>query len=319
MEADFKYLLLKHGKEGARNIFENACSKALKKKHPGLAFQVEPNPGDEGIDVFVGDFTKPIEVFQCKFFIDSLGDPQKQQIKKSFNTAISSKKYKMKKWVLCLPITLNIDEHSWWSTWKSETEKNHSINIDLWDSGDLLSVMKEFKVDEEVFDLEMQTQIRELHKLLIEKKKVIKQVLSPPADIDYSESVFIAKLKSAKIEDHFMLFEKQFYNAEILEKETYSKGIKNDEKEFESLKSLVHDLWLTQYLQHKHPENGNDLLGKVCQRVEDENESKLKTVLNANIIDKKGMLHQLANDCKLGWVDEYKKRISEYFNKEKLK
>lgn len=314
MEADFKYLLLKHGVEGARTVFEDACSKVLKKKHPALAFQVEPNPGDEGIDVFVGDFTELIEVYQCKFFITVIGDSQKSQIRSSFKTAVESTKYKMKKWVLCLPITLNIDEQGWWSKWKTEKEKEENLVIELWDSGDLLSLMRDYKVDEEVFDLDMQRQIREIHEQLIEKKKVITQVLSPPADIDYSESVFIAKLKSAKIEDHLEHYEKQFYNAEILEKETYSKGIRSEENEIESLKSLVHDLWLTQYLQYKKTENGNDLLGKVSQRIEDENDSKLKTILNANLLAKKGMLHQLANDCKLGWVDEYKKKITEYFN-----
>lgn len=225
----------------------------------------------------------------------------------------------MEKWVLCLPITLDIDAHLWWANWKEKREKANNVKIELWDSGDLLGLMKEHKVDEEIFDLTTQIHLRELYEFLIEKKKVIKLVLSPPADVDFSNTLFIAKLKSAKIEEHLDIFEKQFYNAEILEKQTISKGIKSEEKELQSLRGLVLELWLTQYLQHKHEVDGNELMGKVCQRIEDEDLHKLKTLLNANVVDKKGMLHQLANDCKLGWISDYKNKLKEYYEREKIK
>jgi hypothetical protein len=316
METDFLYLLLKHGEEGARTIFETACEKTLKKEFPGQAFRVEPNPGDQGIDVFVGDFNKEIRVYQCKFFIQKIGDSQQKQITKSFKTAVESQIYKMHHWVLCLPITLDIGGNLWWSNWKSKRENNYGIKIELWDSGTLLGLMKDHKVDEDIFDLELQKQVREIHEYLIEKKKTIKQVLSPPDDIDFSNNVFIAKLKSAMINDHIPVFEKQFYNAEIFEKETLSKGIKSEEKELESLRGLVLELWLTQYLQYKHDNDGNELLGKVLQRIENEDSNNLRTTLNASLVDKKGLLHQLANDCKLGWINDYKIKLKQYYDKE---
>lgn len=315
MEGDFKYLLLKHGKEGARSVFENACEKALKREFPEQAFKVEPNPGDEGIDVFVGDFTNVIDVFQCKFFIDAIDESQKDQVTKSFKTAIESDKFKMKKWVLCLPIALDIEGHAWWSKWKLKRENKHQITIDLWDSADLISLMTKHGVSDEVFDMDERMKINALHTELIEKKVIIRQVLSPPAEVDFSNNIFIAKLKSAKIEEHLEMFERQFYNAEILEKETFSKGVKTEEQELASLKALVLDLWLTQYQQYKHNDDGNELIGRVCQRVEDEDSGSLKTALNANVIDKKGMLHQWANECKLGWIKDYKVKLKEYYDK----
>lgn len=139
MELDFKYILLKHG-DGARYIFENACDKSFKKEFE-KSFSVKCNPGDEGIDIFVGDFDKPLIVYQCKFFPESIGDSQKKQIRDSFKKAIESKEYELKEWNLCIPKVLDIEEHKWWATWKSKTTKTHKIEIHLLDSTALLGLL----------------------------------------------------------------------------------------------------------------------------------------------------------------------------------
>jgi hypothetical protein len=314
MESDFKYLLLKH-KEGARYIFESACEKALKKEFDD-AYSVKCNPGDEGIDVFVGDFSEPIAVYQCKFFIDSIGDSQKKQIRDSFKTAIESKEYKLKEWFLCVPTVFDIDEHKWWATWKKKTSKIHNIKIELMDSTSLLGLFRKHKVDEEVFDLEERIKLDEIHKFLIEREKYIKEVFSKPLEIDYSSSIFISKLKSANITEHLKNYETQFFNAEILEKTVNSKGIEKEKKELTSLKFNIHDLWLTQYTKHADSADGNNLIGTVNERIEDLSESVLKTSLEISLLEKKGMLHQFANDCEIGWVKNYKEKLTSYITEE---
>ena len=316
MELDFKYLLLKHG-DGARYVFETACEKAYKKEFED-SFSVKCNPGDEGIDIFVGDFTEPIVVYQCKFFIHSIGDSQKKQIRDSFKKSIESKEYKLKEWNLCVPKALDISEHKWWATWKKKTSQKHKIKINLKDSAELLDLFRKHKIDEDVFDLEERIKLDEIYKHLIERKKSIKEVLSKPPDIDYSDSVFISKLKSAKITEHLNNYETQFFNAEILEKTIKSKDIKKDKNELESLKLNIHDLWLTQYTKYADKNDGNNLIGSVNERIEDLNESVLKTSIDASILEKKGILHQYANNCEIGWVKDYKARIVSYI-KEKNK
>ncbi|NJO01705.1 MAG: hypothetical protein HC880_08455, partial [Bacteroidia bacterium] len=111
--------------EGARAAFEEACETLLRKIYPDQTVQiVQPNPGDEGIDILVGEIgVAPIKVFQCKFFLRQIGKSQRRQIRKSFSTAIQAKRYRMSEWTLCVPKALDIEELSWWSDWKNRTEQ----------------------------------------------------------------------------------------------------------------------------------------------------------------------------------------------------
>ena len=266
MELDFKYLFLKHN-DGARYIFEKACEKALKKEYED-SFSVECNPGDEGIDVFVGDFTEPIIVYQCKFFIDTIDTSQRNQIRESFKKSLESQEYKLKEWNLCVPKALNIDEHKWWANWRKKNIQKYKIKIGLKDSAYLLGLMKKHGIDEDVFDLEDSKKINEIYEYLVERDKTVKEVLSKPVEIDYSDSTFISKLKSANINEHLKSYETQFFNAEILDKTIKSKGIEKNEKELESLKVNIHDLWLTQYTKLAEHDDGNKLIGVVNERIE---------------------------------------------------
>lgn len=314
MSRDFDYLLLKHGKDGSRAVFEDACTKAFSAKYQD-AFPIKCNPGDEGIDVFIGDFKEPIEVYQCKCFFFEIGESQKKQINASFKKAIESTTYKMKKWCLCVPKSLTIDEMTWWSDWKKKKVKNHSIEIELLDSTKLLKLIKETGTDLEIFDEEELQKLNEILLLLEKKEERLKEIFSVPDEIDYDERIFTLKLKSANINENLDVYNKQFFNAEILTKEIQSKGIEEELKELKSLKSLIQDMWLTQYLMYEDEIDGNKLLGMVNMRIEDKNNDILKTVLSVGTIEKKGILHQLADECTVGWVKKYKERLKDFLEK----
>ncbi|MEQ9052073.1 MAG: hypothetical protein RLO12_05225 [Fulvivirga sp.] len=314
--SDFSYLLLKHG-EGARYKFEEACEKAMKAEFKD-ATGIEAFPGDDGIDIYVGNMQDPIEVYQCKFFIQKIEDAQKKQVRKSFNTSINSENYTLKKWVLCIPKKLTITEAKWWDGWKKRTEKKYpKVKIDLFDSADLLSLIRKNRIDEDIFDLEERRQIREMHEHLVEKKSAMLEVLSPPDDLDYSKSVFVEKLKSAKIDEGVEICEKQFYNSEILKREIDSKQVSEDINELKSLTENIHELWFTQFLKHKTESDGNKLLGEVNEVIERENNTALRTKLLVSLTQKKGIVHQLADECQVGWVKDYKKVLKKYLDGDK--
>ena len=179
-----------------------------------------------------------------------------------------------------------------------------------------MSLFREHKIDEEVFDLEDRTKLNEIYKFLIEREKSIKEVMSKPPETDYSDSVFISKLKSANINEHLENYETQFFNAEILEKTLKSKGLETEIKELHSLKCNIHDLWLTQYTKYNDNEDGNNLIGIVNERIENLNDTILKTTQNISLLEKKGILHQFADDCEVGWVKNYKHKLTEYLEKD---
>jgi hypothetical protein len=311
---DFDYLLKKHGREGSRGIFEDACAKAFSAKYKD-AFPIECNPGDEGIDVYIGDFSNPIEVYQCKCFFYTIEEVQKTQIRASFKKAIESKSYKMKKWCLCVPKSLTIDETSWWTTWSNSIAAKHKIEIELFDETKLLRLIKETDIHLEIFDEEELQLLTEILTILETKEQRLKEIFSVPEEIDYNERIFSLKLKSANIDENLDVYNKQFFNAEILTKEVQSKGIEDEIKELVSLKNTIQELWLTQYLMYDDEIDGNKLLGIVNMRIEDQSNTILKTILSVGSTEKKGILHQLADECTVGWVKKYKERLKDFIEK----
>lgn len=314
MARDFDYLLKKHGKEGSRSVFEDACAKAFSARYNN-AYPIECNPGDEGIDIYIGDFNEPIEVYQCKCFFYEIGDVQRNQIRASFKKAIESKSFKVKKWCLCVPKSLNIDETKWWTTWSKSVSKKHGIKVELFDEIKLLKLIKETDIHLEIFDEQELQLLTEILTILETKEERLKEIFSVPEDIDYIERIFTLKLKSANIDENFDIYNKQFFNAEILTKEVQSKGIEDEIKELLSLKNAIQEMWLTQYLMYDDESDGNRLLGIVNQRIEDQSNVNLKTVLSVGTTEKKGILHQLSDECTVGWVKKYKERLKDFIDK----
>lgn len=312
MARDFDYLLKKHGREGSRQVFEDACAKAFSKEFED-AFPIECNPGDEGIDVFVGDFSEKIDVYQCKCFFYEIGDSQVSQINSSFKKATESKEYKLKKWVLCVPKSLTIQEAKWWSKWKKRKEEKFKIKVDLMDSVKLLNLITKHNLHLEIFDEEELILLNQILDELTTKKQRLKEIFEVPVEMDFSDKLFTLKLKSANINEHLDVFNKQFFNAEILTKEVESRNIQNELKELKSLRSVLNEVWLTQYMLYDDEFDGNRLLAKVNKRIEDLNDKDiLKTKLDVSSSEKKGIMHQLADECTVGWVKNYKERLKEF-------
>lgn len=312
MARDFDYLLKKHGREGSRQVFEDACAKAFSKEFED-AFPIECNPGDEGIDVFVGDFSEKIDVYQCKCFFYEIGDSQVSQINSSFKKATESKEYKLKKWVLCVPKSLTIQEAKWWSKWKKRKEEKFKIKVDLMDSVKLLNLITKHNLHLEIFDEEELILLNQILDELTTKKQRLKEIFEVPVEMDFSDKLFTLKLKSANINEHLDVFNKQFFNAEILTKEVESRNIQNELKELKSLRSVLNEIWLTQYMLYDDEFDGNRLLAIVNKRIEDLNDKDiLKTKLDISSSEKKGIMHQLADECTVGWVKNYKERLKEF-------
>lgn len=150
MRRRFKYLIDQYTISGARNIFEEICENLFRTIH-GNAFQVKPNPGDGGIDIFINSFQIDMIVVQCKFFPDGIGDAQKKQIRESFKICLSNNEG-VKEWCLCIPSILNENEHKWWSKWSKEQKVNYNISISLYDESYLLDKLIENNLYDQYFD-----------------------------------------------------------------------------------------------------------------------------------------------------------------------
>lgn len=150
MQRDFSYLKHEYGTAGAREKFESICTDILINIFKNNVHNVEPNPGDDGIDVFVGHFNSEISVYQCKYFYEGIGESQKSQIRKSFNKVVNSG-YNLKEWILCVPCVLNPESHSWWDGWRENNEINLGISINLLDGNQLIDIMKKQRIYDRYF------------------------------------------------------------------------------------------------------------------------------------------------------------------------
>lgn len=153
---DFKEL--KGGIEGARAAFETACETLFRKIYSDQdVSQIEVKQGDGGVDIFIGSLgVEPITVIQCKFFLYDFGNSQKDQIRKSFKTAVESKKYELERWILCIPRVMDIDSTSWWFNWRKRKVESLGKNenfISLKNGNELIDLMKEHGLYNRIFEI----------------------------------------------------------------------------------------------------------------------------------------------------------------------
>lgn len=323
MERDFRYLRDKYGEAGAREIFEKLCTNLLQAMFGLKAHNIETSGGDGGIDILVGNFSEPIDIYQCKYFIDGVGDTQKAQIRKSFKTAVESKKFKMKKWILCLPLIMTEKEFSWWSNWRAKNVNEYHIEIDLFDGTYLLKKIKEYNLYDEIFDEDIRKSLDEICGYFTnQKEKLINEIIVASEDLTnvYNDLIFVKKLEMANIED-IEQCKTEYFNAEYAEQVIKSKGNNKQIIVFGKIKTKILSLWKTQYILHKEDFDGNKLLAYTYQRIEDADYNTLdcSAVLpEVGLIVKKGMLHQLAEDCSVGWLQDYKQKLEEILGKDNL-
>src|SRR4051812_19382154 len=118
----FHALITKAGtKDGARPLFEQLVRQLVKLVHRGVR-GVEANPGDWGIDAFVGALDEGgVHVWQAKFFIDGVRESQKGEIRDSFEACVEAAEregHELLSWSLCLPVSMDGPTTQWWDKWK---------------------------------------------------------------------------------------------------------------------------------------------------------------------------------------------------------
>jgi hypothetical protein len=163
-------LQLIYGVAGAREKFEDLVSQLVRSEQP-RADKVRIVQGDGGIDVHVGELTHPdgIDVYQCKFFPEGLKESQKGQIRKSFQACLASDQFKVKKWTLCVPVDLSVDEKTWFEEWRKNQAAPGVVIDDPWGATKLEGLLYQEKnrgIREAFFREEHLAQIRELHTTL---------------------------------------------------------------------------------------------------------------------------------------------------------
>ena len=119
--------------------FSALCKRLLVRLFPE-AKPVDGSGGDEGADVYVGEFNGECHVYEHKYFLNRIRASQRRQIERSLNTAI--KKHNLVAWTLMIPTELNPAEIKWFQKLK-RTYPN--ITIDWWGKNKLNDLFSQHK------------------------------------------------------------------------------------------------------------------------------------------------------------------------------
>ncbi|GAB3852749.1 hypothetical protein ACFPIJ_48270 [Dactylosporangium cerinum] len=135
---DFREHRFRLGSDDAARVdFHRMLTALIQVRHP-TATEVRANPGDWGIDTFVGSLVDKINIWQSKYFPDGIDKSQKDQVRESLVSAMDHARkhgYMVETWTLCVPCDLDAPERKWWDgRCKAWTKEFPGTNFDLWDA-----------------------------------------------------------------------------------------------------------------------------------------------------------------------------------------
>jgi hypothetical protein len=297
--------------DGAREVFAQLVTMCVRSNYAG-ARAIRPNPGDEGVDTFVGDFDHHVKVWQAKYFCDGVGESQQKQIRDSFKACMNSSfASKVKLWTLCVPCDLSIDEEKWWQGWRTKMSRQFSLAIDLWTKTHFVGFSRQ-KDLERVFAFAL---LRE--GTFQSAKDVIGAMINAlprrlerlPAAEAFSTAVFVRKLEAAGITQH-RAARSAFYNFELLRKAIEEGGTAQEQESLSDLQERVYDLWEAAY-NARYPDNlGRALYSAVESQMREQDGGQLASPLNLHLVHKKGGLHYWADICEAGWTVDFKNVVA---------
>ncbi len=304
---DLESLRSRLGAETARAEFERLIEDIVALKHPDVR-AVRANPGDWGIDAFVGQLAEggSVMVWQAKYFIDDFDKTQKDEVTRSYNsarTAATREGYTLDSWTLCIPRTLDGPESKWWANWKRNRAKD-GVLFELMDEGEirrrLLSAGAEH-LRAHYFNPVIVVPSARADRG--EERSL--QELDDEAQFD--DALFVRQMEAANLVETRSARE-AFFNAEIFTQEVEDKAVPGELDRLKRWRMRVDSTWSTAF--NTACETGeNDQLPGLFQSVMDAIEQRHvdeAAGLRASVIHGMGLMHQRVDNERAGWVRNWR-------------
>lgn len=300
--------------DGAREVFAQLVTQCVRSNHPG-ARAIRPDPGDEGVDTFFGEFNKDVRVWQAKYFPDGIGESQQKQIRDSWKTCrTSSIANRMTLWTLCVPCDLSIEEEKWWQKWKAAEQKKTKIQIELWTKPTFTSFSRRSDLTAVFsFALNKQSQHATAAQVVSAMKTAVARPIKKLAgarDKELLQAVFVRKLEAAGIAKHRSA-RAAFYNFELVRKSIEVGGTPEELEALEDLQERTYALWEGMFNARRAEALGREFYAAVDAHMDAKDKSDLDSLLELHVIHKKGGLHHWADVCEVGWTAGHSQMIEE--------
>lgn len=307
-DVDFRFLGIRFGGQaGARDAFERLVADIVSIVHPDVQ-EIQANPGDWGIDAFVGDLGEDgeVHIWQSKYFIDGFGPSQQSEVRNSYKSAQKAADehgYRIASWTLCIPCEMDGPMLTWWNGWQKRTAKADKVTIEL-ESGGRLRRRLQAPAGEHVrkfyfspvFAVPEQTDAdiaRGLEELIDESK--------------YDGALFVRQLDEAGLPETFSARE-AFFNAEILEREVTDKGLVTEMSALSTWRVAVSSTWSVSFNTACQTSPGRRfprLYSEVLAGIE-AGHAREAASLRAHALHGVGLLHQAVDNGRAGWVRDWR-------------
>lgn len=314
---DFNKLVVRAGTvEGARPLFEKLVNDVVAFAHPEVR-SIAANPGDWGIDAFVGSLDGgTIGVWQAKFYLHKTDVNQQADIRNSFNSAVKAAAdttggktpYTLSAWTLAVPSQLTPKMAQWWDNWRKKMERQHQVAIELWDEGKLRRLL-------------MPEQARETREYWFNPMVTVPSAETAEAepiqwrdvanDQRYDDFLFVHQLARANMLETRSARE-AFFNAEILENEIADKAVPRETSALRAWRARIGTVWENNYNSVASTTSGTQLPGLYEHVMTDidHNHGEHAKELRARVVHGQGLMHQQVEAAHAGWVRNWREIAS---------
>ena len=291
---------------GARADFEQMVTALIAAVLPGVR-AVRASPGDWGIDTFVGRLDSgSVTIWQSKFFLDGIKEPQKPQIREAFKSALRNAErhnFTIDQWVLCIPTSMDGPATKWWDGWRRRTIKDNHLAIELWDETQLRQKL-------------ISPEAREVRNFYYGSGQMPSHgppVLEVPESESYDHALFVRQLLEA---GHCELnaAKREFFNADLIAREVRDKGVPEEMAQLVGADAAVNSLWEHRYNAACLRESGRllpSLHTKVMGDIRSERAS-LMPVITTSLVHVCGLVHRVVEEGRAGWVRDWRSIAARY-------
>lgn len=308
-EIDFRVHAIRGGSdEFGRVDFHRMLTSLIQVKQP-TATEIRADPGDWGIDTFVGSLVDAVSIWQSKYFCDRIGKSQQAAIRESFASAVNNArkhKYKIESWTLCVATTLSAPERTWWDRKVRGWQRDHpDLRIDLWDAPRLRTMLMAPDAAHVFATFYGPNRDWSAHPEAALALPTPELSETP----EYDDALFMRQLRvaGATETDQQRL---AFFNAELLVRDVAARGVPHQVAALRDIDAEVHAVWEERWNDPDLTPRATDyspsalrLLASVLKGV--------RTVpappeLPVRLRHLRGMLHRVVEDGRAGWVCDWK-------------
>lgn len=290
--------------QGAREDFEEMIGQLVTAVRPGVARVVAANPGDWGVDVFVGNLGGLVTVWQSKYFFPVVSTPTHQsQIRESFKSVIENaakEGFKLAQWVLCVPASMDGPTTKWWDRWKRRQKQATGVVIELWDETELRRLL--ISPDAE----NVRRHYYEPASQTVRPRAAVIGLAEEEAD-RLETALFVRQLREAGHVEADASKE-QFFNAELMAREIVDKSVPAEVAALSSAEAVIRGLWEDHFNEACLVCEDPRLPGlhrSVMDDIRDQHAS-LAAGLPGGPVHTCGLMHRIVDNRRAGWVRHWR-------------